>query len=112
MSKKKKEAEESGEIADLPLPGPGTVICGVVKHLGGDYLIAKCTDGVDRKVRIPGKMRRKIWISEGDIILVGIWDFSPEKGEVVYKYSRQELTKLLEKNIVSKEFLDALSELI
>ncbi|MEM1742207.1 MAG: translation initiation factor aIF-1A [Desulfurococcaceae archaeon] len=113
MSKKKeKDRSESTVGSDIPLPGPGTVICGVVKHLGGDYLIANCTDGVNRKVRIPGRMRRKIWISEGDLILVGIWDFSPERGEVLYKYSKQETSKLLENNVVSKDFLDALSELI
>lgn len=112
MSKKKREAASSEEVSEVPLPTEGTVVCGVVRHLGGDYLAAKCIDGVDRKVRIPGKMRRKVWISEGDLILVGIWDFSPERGEVVHRYSKQEIAKLLERKVVSKEFLEALSESI
>jgi len=97
---------------ETPLPGGDTVICGVIRHLGGDYLLAKCLDGVNRKVRIPGKIRKKVWISEGDIILVGIWDFSPDKGDVIYRYERSEINKLVEKNIIPKDFLDALSELI
>jgi len=109
MSKKSGSEESSG---DMPLPGEGSVLCGVIKHLGGDYLVAKCLDGVDRKVRIPGRMRRKVWISEGDIILVGVWDFSPSKGEVLYKYSRSEISRLLDMKLLPKEFLDALSEYI
>jgi translation initiation factor 1A len=107
---KKGASEPSSK--EPPLPTEGTVICGVIKHLGGDYVLAKCMDGVDRKLRIPGKMRRRVWINEGDIVLAGIWDFSPEKGEVMYKYGRSELEKLIEKGVVSKEFIDAISELI
>jgi len=105
-----KKDQEIGPSAETPLPGDDTVVCGVVRHLGGDYLLAKCSDGVDRKVRIPGKLRKRVWINEGDIILVGLWDFSPDKGEVVYKYGRNEINKLIEKGFLSKEFINALSE--
>ncbi|RLG80353.1 MAG: translation initiation factor IF-1A [Thermoprotei archaeon] len=108
--KKRRGGEESSK--EPPLPGEGMVICGVIRHLGGDFLVAKCLDGVDRKIRIPGKMRRRVWINEGDLILVGIWDFSPERGEVIHRYSRSEVAKLLEKNVVPKEFLEALSEFL
>jgi translation initiation factor 1A len=111
MPKKKRGMPEETS-KEPPLPGEGTVICGVIRHLGGDFLLAKCLDGVDRKIRIPGKMRRRVWINEGDLILVGIWDFSPDKGEVIHRYNRSEVSKLIEKNIIPKEFLDALSELI
>nr|WP_245526423.1 translation initiation factor aIF-1A [Desulfurococcus mucosus] len=109
-----RDEREAGQGSEIPLPNPdeGTIICGVIRHLGGDFLVAKCLDGVDRKIRIPGKLRRRVWISEGDIILVGLWDFSSDKGEVVYKYGRNEVNKLVEKGVVPKEFIDALSELI
>jgi len=109
---KKSEKPETSREPPLPSESEGTVICGVVRHLGGDFLLAKCLDGVDRKIRIPGKMRKRVWISEGDLILVGLWDFAPDKGEVVYVYSKSEVSKLVEKNIVPKEFLEALSEMI
>ncbi len=112
MARKKKRRRMEETSKEPPLPTEGTVLCGVVRHLGGDFLIAKCLDGVDRKVRIPGKMRRRVWINEGDIILVGIWDFSPNRGDVLYRYNRSEVAKLIEKNVLPKEFLDVLSELI
>lgn len=113
MAKKKKKRRTYEEVSkEPPLPGEGQVICGIVRLVGGDYLIVKCLDGMDRKVRIPGKMRRRVWMNEGDIVLVGIWDFSPQRGEVLHKYSRGEVAKLIEKGVLPKEFLEALSELI
>lgn len=99
---------------DFPLPDPDNllIVCGVIKQLGGGYLLVKCVDGVDRKARIPGKMRRKIWITEGDIVLVGLWDRDSDKGDIVHKYSRSEINKLVEMNMVAKEFIDAISELV
>jgi translation initiation factor 1A len=109
MPKKKRRGfEESSK--EPPLPVEGTVICGIIRHLGGDYVVAKCMDGVDRKVRIPGKMRRRVWMNEGDIILVAVWDFSPDRGEVIHRYSRSEVSKLVERGVIPKEFLEALSE--
>ena len=48
--KKRREPEEASK--EPPLPGEGTVICGVIRHLGGDFLLAKCLDGVDRKIHL------------------------------------------------------------
>ncbi len=112
MPKKKKRRASEESSKEPPLPTEGTVICGVIKLLGGDYLVVKCLDGVDRKVRIPGKMRRRVWMNEGDIVLVGLWDFSPNRGEVLHRYTRQEVAKLLEKGVLPREFLEALSEYI
>lgn len=109
MSKKRGVEEKPN---DIPLPSVDTVICGVIRHLGGDHVLTKCLDGVDRKVRIPGKIRKKVWINEGDIVLVGVWDFNPTRGDIVHKYERGEISKLLEKGVISKDFLDAISGLI
>lgn len=113
MSKKKKETIEE-EPVEIPLPNPdeGTTICGVIRHLGADYLMVKCLDGIDRKARIPGKLRRKVWIMEGDIVLVGLWDPRSDKCDVIHKYSKSEINKLVERGIVPKEFIDAISGLI
>lgn len=111
MSKKGKVREGPSEIP-VPSPQEATTICGVIRHLGGDYLLVKCVDGVDRKARIPGKLRKKVWIIEGDIVLVGLWDSGSDKCDVVYKYSRSEVNKLVERGVIPKEFVDAISGLI
>jgi len=109
LGKKKEPVEE--KPVDIPLPNPeeATIICGVLKHLGGDFVLVKCLDGYDRKARIPGKIRKKVWIMEGDIVLVGLWSPGSDKGDIIHKYSRSEIEKLVERGVVPKEFIDAIS---
>ncbi|RLG84587.1 MAG: translation initiation factor IF-1A [Thermoprotei archaeon] len=112
LPKKKKKRGIEEVSKEPPIPGEGEVICGVIRLVGGDHLIAKCLDGMERMIRIPGRMRRRVWMREGDIILVAPWDFNPRKGDVIYRYDKSEVAKLIEKGVIPKEFLDALSELI
>ena len=42
--------------------------------LGGRRVRAVCEDGDSRLARIPGKMRRRQWVREGDLIVVQPWD--------------------------------------
>jgi len=109
LGKKKGAVEEKPVNIPLPNPEEAIVICGVVKHLGGDYVAVKCLDGYDRKARIPGKLRKKVWIMEGDIVLVGLWNMGSDKGDIIHKYARNEVEKLVEQGIVPKEFIDAIS---
>lgn len=112
MSKRKDRDEEKPLTIPLPSTEEATIICGVIRHLGGDFLLVKCLDGYDRKARIPGKMRKKTWIMEGDLVLIGLWAPGSDKGDIIHKYSRNEINKLVEMKIVPKEFIDALSGII
>jgi len=46
---------------------------------------------------------------EGDIVLVGLWSMGSDKGDIIHKYARNEVEKLVEQGIVPKEFIDAIS---
>lgn len=75
--------EEKG----IRLPRKGEVFGRVKKTLGGNKLIVDCFDGNERIVRISGKMRKRVWIREGDLILVRPWEIqSRERGDTVWKY--------------------------
>merc|ERR1711959_756954 len=45
-------------------------------------------------IRMLGKMRKKVWVSTGDIILVGLRDFQDEKADVILKYNADEARSL------------------
>lgn len=112
MGKKSRVPEEVKVEIPLPSVEEGTTICGVIRHLGGDYVLVRCIDGYERKARIPGKLRKKVWIVEGDVVLVGLWGAGTDKCDLIYKYSKSEVNILVERRIVPKEFIDALSGLI
>ena len=57
-------------IDDLfPLPSK------VTKMLGNGRLEAMCFDGTKRLCHIRGKLRKKVWINQSDIILIGLRDY-------------------------------------
>jgi len=67
-------------------------IIGIVKQmLGGDRLLVSCQDGHERLCRIRGKMKRRMWVRVGDIVLVSPWDFqTDERGDVIWRYKRNQ----------------------
>lgn len=66
----------------------------VTKLHGTDQMVAMCEDGKERKVRIPGKLKKKVWIREGDVIIVRLWDFQPTKADVVWRFLPLQTEKL------------------
>src|SRR3989344_5973888 len=91
MSKKKEEEQRELEIQEeirrIKLP-KGKECMGVVQQrVGGSRMLVKCLDGKTRNCRIPGRLKRKLWVREGDIIIVEPWEFSgDEKGDILFKY--------------------------
>ena len=87
MGKRKVVSEEV--IQDIVLPG-GTDVLGIAtKLLGFDRIMVKCQDGHERLCRIRGKMKRRVWIREGDVVLVSPWDFQTDKrGDIIWRYTR------------------------
>jgi len=62
----------------------------VQKMLGNGRLMAFCFDGKQRLCHIRGKLRKKVWINTGDIILVGLRDYQDDKADVILKYTADE----------------------
>jgi len=80
------------------MPKDSEVLGVVVRLLGYDRVLVKCTDGNTRMCRIPGKMKRKVWIKDDDIVLVEPWDFqSDTRGDVIWRYTKGGVTRLRNK---------------
>jgi len=87
LGKRKVVSEEV--IHDMVLPVANDVLCVAVKLLGFDRIMVKCQDGHERLCRIRGKMKRRVWIREGDVVLVSPWDFQTDtRGDVIWRYTR------------------------
>ncbi len=87
MGKKKVISEE--DLSDMVLPVANDVLGIAVKLLGYDRVLVRCQDGHERLCRIRGKMKRRVWIREGDVVLVSPWDFQSDKrGDIIWRYTR------------------------
>ena len=54
--------------------------------LGNGRLEAFCYDGMNRICIMRGKLRRKVWINTGDLLLISLREFQAAKADVIHKY--------------------------
>lgn len=66
----------------------------VMRMLGNGRCEVTCFDGTKRLCHIRGKMRKKVWVCQGDIVLVSLRDFQDEKGDIIVKYTSDEARNL------------------
>ncbi len=46
-----------------------------------------CLDGKERICRIPGRLRRGLWVRESNVVIVEPWELGGDKkGDILYKY--------------------------
>jgi len=90
-----RQAEIDEEIRRVRLPRDKQVIGIVEQRLGGSRMYVRCLDGKTRTCRIPGRMKRKLWVREGDVLLVEPWEFAQDdKGDIVFKYRPSQIDYL------------------
>ncbi len=84
----------------LPRSKEGEIFGIADQLLGASHIKVMCADGKSRMARIPGKMRRRMWIREGDLVVVKPWDFQDEKADVTHRYTKTEATYLSRKGMI------------
>lgn len=107
MSRKKEEearqAAIQAQITRIRLPRGKQTLGIVQQRLGGSRMKVRCLDGKERICRIPGRLKRSLWVREGDVIIVEPWEFGgDEKGDVVYKYTKSQTVFLKRKGYLKK----------
>ena len=89
------------EISRIRMPRSPEVLGVVESMLGGDRLRVKCDDGNTRICRIPGRLRKKVWIRTGDLVLIEPWGAqSNERGDVGFRYTATQANWLRRKGFV------------
>ena len=73
--KKGKKGEGDETRRDLLFKEDGQEYAQVLRMLGDGRVALSCYDGVARQGLIRGTMRRRVWISTGDIVLIGLREF-------------------------------------
>ncbi len=97
-------AEQTGNLrVRMPDKKEGELF-GIAETLvGGSRLNVMCEDGMSRLARIPGKMKRRMWIREGDLVIVKPWDFQAEKADVVWRYTKTQAEYLSRRDVIPKQ---------
>ncbi len=96
------QMESGGERIRVPLPNRkvNEMFAIADQILGGRRVRSVCEDGETRLARIPGKMRRRQWVREGDLIVVQPWEFQEEKANVCMRYTKTQSLYLSRKGVL------------
>ena len=63
--------------------------------LGNCTVEALCvTDGKKRLCHIRGRLRKKVWIYQGDVVLIGLREYQDAKADIIFKYNHDEARNL------------------
>lgn len=95
------ENTNTEELVRVKVPRGNQVIGIIDQRLGGSRTRVRCLDGKTRVCRIPGRLKRKLWIREGDILLIEPWEFEKEtKGDIIFKYKQTQIDWLKNKGFL------------
>jgi translation initiation factor 1A len=95
--KPKKKAANEGEVTlrvSLPYKPKGEMFAVAETFQGGSRLQVICEDGIRRMGRIPGKLRRRMWVRENDLLIVVPWSFQDSKADVKFRYTPTQTANL------------------
>lgn len=78
---------EQEDIRRVRMPQGNQTIGLLVARLGGSRCRVRCLDDKERICRIPGRLKRHLWVRENDIVLIEPWEFGGDtKGDIIFKY--------------------------
>ena len=95
--KPKKKHSNVGEVTlrvSLPYKPKGEMFAVAETFQGGSRLQVICEDGIRRMGRIPGKLRRRMWVRENDLLIVVPWSFQDSKADVKFRYTPTQTANL------------------
>lgn len=94
--------ETNQEFTRVKLPRGREVLGVIEQRVGGARMLVKCVDGKSRNCRVPGRLKRALWLREGDVVIIEPWEFDNEKGDVLFKYTPNQVDWLRRKGYLNK----------
>ena len=104
--KKEHETEEEQKVGRVKLPEENQVIGIIEMRLGGNKMQVHCLDGKVRKCRVPGRLKRRLWLRPNDVVIVELWELDKSRGDIIFKYKPAQVEWLKEHGYLEKEKLE------
>ena len=86
---------QQGEKRELLFKEEGQDYGQVTRMLGNGRVECNCMDGQKRQCSIRGKLRNRVWINPGDLLLISLRDIG-EVADVIHKFYPEEGYELQE----------------
>jgi len=91
------------KIAKAPLPRGREIIGIIEQRYGGNKMKVNCLDGKERVGRVPGRLKRYLWLRPDDIIIIEPWELDDKKGDILLKYKPNQINWLKKNGYLENE---------
>ncbi len=103
---KKNNSNDENKPLRVKLPKGEQVIGILSQRAGGNKMIIECLDGKTRNCRVPGRLKRKLWLRPGDVVIIEPWELDKEKGDVIFKYTPTQVSWLKKNGYIETETME------
>ncbi|MFT4243975.1 MAG: translation initiation factor eIF-1A [Candidatus Woesearchaeota archaeon] len=101
MSQKKKLNDLQNQAPSKARKPKNEEFIGIVeKRLGGSRMMIRGMSGQETMARVPGRMKKFLWIREGDVVLLQPWEIEKDKSDLIYKYKPNEIRQLQKEGLL------------
>ena len=102
-----KPQQEQPQVFRVRIPKANELLGIVQQRLGGSRMRVSCLDGKERICRIPGRLRRSLWVRENNVVIVEPWELGGDtKGDIIYKYRTKAEVEFLKRKGYLKNLED------
>ena len=106
MQEGNKNPGEEERITRAKLPRGEEMIGVIEQRLGGNKMFVNCLDGKKRNCRVPGRLKRALWLRPGDVVIVEPWELDKNKADIIFKYPSNQVAWLKEKGYLKSDKLE------
>ena len=78
-------------VARAPLPKGKEIIGTIEERHGGNKMRVSCLDGKERVGRVPGRLKRRMWLRPNDVVIIEPWELDETKGDILLKYKPNQI---------------------
>ena len=79
----------------------------VTAMLGAGKVTVDCDDGKTRLGRIRGKMKKRVWVRVGDLVIIKLWEVQKdERCDIVWRYLKTQSNWIQRKGFIKTLTLD------
>ncbi len=104
---KRNQNQEEQIVTRVRMPHGKDEVIGIIEQrLGGNKMLVNCLDGKTRNCRVPGRLKRDLWLRPGDVVIVGFWELDKNKGDIIFKYRPAQIEWLKNKGYLKKDTLE------
>ena len=100
---KRKEQGPEEKIQRARLPKGKEVIGIIEQRLGGNKMKVNCLDGKTRNCRVPGRLKRALWLRPEDVVIIEPWELDDTRGDVIFKYRPNQIAWLRKNGYLKTE---------